>query len=177
MSRSPAFTERHARRAARDAGLIAQKLRPWAGFILIQPENNAMVSRELTAEEVVTYCGILSAIDSWEVRRPALTGSPPVGKGVPPPGGALHKNRLLHKMPGGCTKRLISSNHPPHSDTGLFPCPVAPFESVSGPFCDFRDRLAPLFIDSFKYNDPTEFECADDLLVRRPIAGKNHANR
>jgi hypothetical protein len=57
------------------------------GFILIQPENNAMVSRELTAEEVVTYCGILSAIDSWEVRRPALTGSPPVGKGVPPPGG------------------------------------------------------------------------------------------
>src|ERR1700716_3432587 len=68
MSRSPAFTERHARRAARDAGLIAQKLRPWAGFILIQPENNAMVSRELTAEEVVTYCGILSAIDSWEVR-------------------------------------------------------------------------------------------------------------
>jgi hypothetical protein len=87
MSRSPAFTERHARRAARDAGLIAQKLRPWAGFILIQPENNAMVSRELTAEEVVTYCGILSAIDSWEVHRPALTGSPPVGKGVPPPGG------------------------------------------------------------------------------------------
>jgi hypothetical protein len=157
--------------------LIAQKLRPWAGFILIQPENNAMVSRELTAEEVVTYCGILSTIDSWEVRRPALTGSPPVGKGVPPPGGALHKNRLLHKKPGGCTKRLISSNHPPHSDTGLFPCPVAPFESVSGPFCDFRDRLAPLFIDSFKYNDPTEFECADDLLVRRPIAGKNHANR
>jgi hypothetical protein len=87
MSRSPAFTERQARKAARDAGLIAQKLRPWDGFILIQPENNMMVARELTAEEVVTYCGILSATDSWEARRPARTVSPPVGKSVPPPGG------------------------------------------------------------------------------------------
>jgi hypothetical protein len=41
----------------------------------------------LTAEEVVTYCGILSAIDSWEARRPAPTVSPPVGNSVPPPGG------------------------------------------------------------------------------------------
>jgi hypothetical protein len=49
MSRPPAFTERQARQAARDAGLIAQKLRPWGGFILIQPENNMMAARELTA--------------------------------------------------------------------------------------------------------------------------------
>jgi hypothetical protein len=86
MSRSPAFTERQARQAARDAGLIAKKLHP-RGFILIQPENNMMVARELTAEEVVTYCGILSATDSWEARRPGLPVSPPVGKSVPPPGG------------------------------------------------------------------------------------------
>jgi hypothetical protein len=87
MSRPLAFTERQARQAARDAGLIAQKLRPWGGFILIQPENNMMAARELTAEEVVTYRGILSAIDSWKARRPAPTVSPPVGNSVPPPGG------------------------------------------------------------------------------------------
>jgi hypothetical protein len=87
VSRSPAFTERHARRAARDAGLIAQKLRSWSGFILIQPENNVVVARELTAEEVVTYCGILSATDSWEARPPRPHRQPPVGKGVRAPGG------------------------------------------------------------------------------------------
>ncbi len=36
---------------------------------------------------------------------------------------------------------------------------------------------AVLFINSFEYNDPAEFERADDLFVRRPIAGKNHADR
>jgi hypothetical protein len=87
VSRSPAFTERHARRAARDAGLIAQKLRSWSGFILIQPENNVVVARELTAEEVVTYCGILSATDSWEARPPRPHRQPPVGKGMRAPGG------------------------------------------------------------------------------------------
>jgi hypothetical protein len=29
---------------------------------------------------------------------------------------------------------------------------------------------------SFVYNDPAEFKRADDLVVRRPIAGKNHAD-
>jgi len=36
---------------------------------------------------------------------------------------------------------------------------------------------AVLFINSFEYNDPAEFERADDLLSRRPNAGKNHADR
>ena len=101
MSRSPAFTERQARQAARDAGLIAKKLHP-RGFILIQPENNMMVARELTAEEVVTYCGILSATDSWEARRPARTVSPPVGKSVPPPGGERGTSNVyvLGRRPG-----------------------------------------------------------------------------
>jgi hypothetical protein len=36
---------------------------------------------------------------------------------------------------------------------------------------------AVLFINSFEYNDPAEFERADDLLIRRPNAGKNHADR
>ncbi len=36
---------------------------------------------------------------------------------------------------------------------------------------------AVLFIDSFEYNDLTEFEGAEDFLVRWPIAGKNHADR
>jgi hypothetical protein len=36
---------------------------------------------------------------------------------------------------------------------------------------------AVLFIDSFEYNDLTEIERAKDFLVRRPIAGKNHADR
>ena len=31
-------------------------------------------------------------------------------------------------------------------------------------------------IKSFVYNDPAELERADDLVVRRPIAGKNHAD-
>ena len=35
---------------------------------------------------------------------------------------------------------------------------------------------AVLFIDSFEYNDSAEFERADDLLIRRPNAGKNHAD-
>jgi hypothetical protein len=48
---------------------------------------------------------------------------------------------------------------------------------LASPFRGEPIFALPLFIDSFKYNDPTEFECADDLLVRRPIAGKNHANR
>lgn len=36
---------------------------------------------------------------------------------------------------------------------------------------------AVLFINSFEYNDRAEFERADDLLIRRPNAGKNHADR
>src|SRR5262249_52143265 len=31
-------------------------------------------------------------------------------------------------------------------------------------------------IKSFVYNDPAELERADDLVVQRPIAGKNHAD-
>ena len=34
-----------------------------------------------------------------------------------------------------------------------------------------------LFINSFEYNDPAEFERANDLVVRRPSARKNYADR
>jgi hypothetical protein len=38
-------------------------------------------------------------------------------------------------------------------------------------------RLAPSHSsNSFEYNDPAEFERADDLLVRRPIASEDHAD-
>jgi hypothetical protein len=38
-------------------------------------------------------------------------------------------------------------------------------------------RLAPSYSsNSFEYNDPAEFERADDLLVRRPIASEHHAD-
>jgi hypothetical protein len=37
-------------------------------------------------------------------------------------------------------------------------------------------RQAVLVMNSFEYNDPPEFERADHLLIRRPNAGKNHAD-
>jgi hypothetical protein len=38
-------------------------------------------------------------------------------------------------------------------------------------------RLAPSYSsNSFEYNDPAEFERADDLLVRRPFATVHHAD-
>jgi len=38
-------------------------------------------------------------------------------------------------------------------------------------------RLAPSYSsNSFEYNDPAEFERADDLLIRRPIASEHHAD-
>jgi hypothetical protein len=88
MSSSPAFTKRDARKAAREAGLVAQESGAGDGFMLIQPANSAVVARELTAAEVVTYCEILSATESFGRRvAPPLTGGPPVRKRVPPPGG------------------------------------------------------------------------------------------
>jgi hypothetical protein len=60
--------------------------------------------------------------------------------------------------------------------TGLR-CGLTRFEFGSGPFCDFRGRLVPSYLsNSFEYNGPAEFERAEDFLVRRPIAGKNHAD-
>src|SRR5262249_25065862 len=44
---------------------------------------------------------------------------------------------------------------------------------VAGPF----SASAVLFINSFEYDDSSESERADDLLIRRPNAGKNHADR
>jgi hypothetical protein len=64
MRNSPAdhVTEGQARRAARKAGFTVRKLSR-DQFMLIQPDNNAVITQgELTAAEVVTYCGILSAV-------------------------------------------------------------------------------------------------------------------
>ena len=57
---------------------------------------------------------------------------------------------------------------------------AAPKQSVIRDSSTFIVTLrwpAVLFINSFEYNDPAEFERADDLLIRRPNAGKNHADR
>jgi hypothetical protein len=37
-------------------------------------------------------------------------------------------------------------------------------------------RLVSYSSNSFEYNDPAEFESANDLLVRRPIATEHHAD-
>jgi hypothetical protein len=41
----------------------------------------------------------------------------------------------------------------------------------------FMGRLTPSYSsNSFEYNDPAEFERANDFLVRRPIATEHHAD-
>jgi hypothetical protein len=55
-------------------------------------------------------------------------------------------------------------------------CVDDPSASVCARYEGWAGRPAVLFIKSFVHNDPAEFERADDLVVRRPIAGKNHAD-
>ena len=80
---------------------------------------------------------------------------------------------------GFCMFGWLSTTAPPrlinNNDGGLRL--VLCSAEVAGPRMAYWQPRAVLFIDSFEYNDLTEFEGAEDFLVRWPIAGKNHADR
>jgi hypothetical protein len=80
----------------------------------------------------------------------------------------------LKQAPYEARRRVIDVSGDGDNNSGREPAAardvaIAKGITINGP--------AVLFINSFEYNDPAEFERADDLLSRRPNAGKNHADR